>query len=127
MLKKIISISLICIYCLIILKNFIPQLVYTTNLDYIIKNLCEQKDESENLCMGHCYLNKKVKEEAEENTNSVPAGINLKNLELHFMKDNTADCFKNILTDSQIFCSKQFFILTNSAKPLLPPPKIFFS
>jgi len=77
--------------------------------------------------MGHCYLNKKVKEEAEENTGRVPAGISLKNLELHFAAESSAFKFKNILTNLQHFHYKKFFTLSNDTKPLLPPPKLIFS
>lgn len=33
---------------------------YKINLDNIVKYLCEQKDEEENLCLGNCYLKKNL-------------------------------------------------------------------
>lgn len=122
--KKFISFFLINVYCLLIFKDMIPELIYQTNLDYIVKNLCEQKDEEENLCMGHCYLNKEIKKEAEENSKSTPASINTKNLESHFnAKKYSLFDYVNLSTDKKIFASFTVNILSNFIKPLLPPPK----
>ena len=134
MIKRAIAISLIAIYCLIIFKDFIPELIYELNFDYIVQNLCEQKDEPENLCMGHCYLNKKVKDliaeekKTDEESKSVPVNFNLKNLDIHFAASkNFGIDFNNLPTDKQIFYNAYTFLSFYNTEPLLPPPKFLFS
>ena len=105
-----------------------PELIYQTNLEYIIKNLCEQKDEEENLCMGHCYLTKEIKKEAEENSKSTPATINTKNLESHFNAKNLFFWnFSNLQAAKNQFISFSSNTLSNFVKPIVPPPKKIFS
>ena len=134
MIKRAIAISLITIYCLIIFKDFIPELVYELNFDYIVQNLCEQKDEPENLCMGHCYLNKKVKDliaeekKTKEDSKSVPVNYNLKTLEVHFAASKNFEIdFNNLQTNKQFFYNTCTYLSFNNTEPLLPPPKLIFS
>lgn len=128
MLKKIITTLLFTVYSIIIFKDFLPMFIYRTNLDYIIEYLCEQKEEEENLCMGHCYLNKKAQSQAEENNKPPLQNINSKNLELHFCADkNSSADYSNLITDNEKYTNLLFPILTNAIKPLIPPPKFCFS
>lgn len=130
MFKKIFAVSLIVIYCLIIFKDFIPELLYHLNLDYIVNNLCEQKDETENLCMGHCFLSEEIKQLLEESNksseknNSVPVNSNSKTLEIHF----SVSCQKNsdlldIESEGNQFITISYLVLSQYIQPQLPPPK----
>lgn len=130
MIKKSIAIFLISTYCLIIFKDFAPQLMYKLNFDYIVNKLCEQKDEVENICMGNCYLNKKVQElidaqkETEGNSKNIPATTNTRNLETHLCSLKSLAIESDIVpTGKYSFYNNSFVILSNNIKPILPPPK----
>ena len=43
-----------------------PFLYYQLNLDYIVENLCENKDKPKIKCNGKCYLMKQLKKKASE-------------------------------------------------------------
>lgn len=58
MCKKYIVIILIAVYLLSINAYLVFYAEHQLNLDYIVKYICEEKDESENLCMGNCYFKK---------------------------------------------------------------------
>ena len=122
MLKKSFTILSIIFYLSLALKSFIPQLAYKINLEYIIKYLCEQKDETENLCMGHCYLNKKIKEETEKEEKA-PSGLVTKNFEIHYALLNfNWYSAKSSCNNKIIFGDLQLTLLLNPQKPIVPPP-----
>jgi len=50
----------------ILLKPLIPFLEYALNYDYIVKELCEQKDAEENTCNGTCHLSKRIQETSDD-------------------------------------------------------------
>lgn len=60
------------------------------NFDYIVKYICEKKDEEENLCLGNCYLKKNLakteapEKKTENNTLQIPNG----NVSPHFTHNN---------------------------------------
>lgn len=60
MCKKYIVIILIAVYLLSINAYLFFYAEHQLNLDYIVKYICEEKDEEENLCMGNCYLKKNL-------------------------------------------------------------------
>jgi hypothetical protein len=45
---------------LYILRPVIPFIEYTVNKDYIIKNLCINRDKPKSCCEGKCHLNKEL-------------------------------------------------------------------
>lgn len=60
MFNKVIKIFLAVFYLLSVNVPIIYYLEHQINFDYIVKYICEQKDEEENLCLGNCYLKKKL-------------------------------------------------------------------
>lgn len=56
--KQLFSILLFLLYLVALVKPLIPTLIYYTNYDYIVTELCENKDKPEMECHGKCYLKK---------------------------------------------------------------------
>ena len=127
MFKRFISILLILTYSTVILKSFAPIVIYALNIDYIVEYLCEQKDETENLCMGHCYLNKEAQKENEEKSSSSTSNVTQKILEVLESNNHKIDTWDLSTAVNKIqFATLNFQIIQNSIKPLLPPPKEIF-
>ena len=127
LIRKLISAFLIIIYFSLSLKDFTPLFFYKINLNYIIKNLCEEKDEVENLCMGHCYLNKKVKQATDETPNNTTPRTVVKILESHFISEMNLGINFQFNSEKKKFPQIRYVILSNNIKPLFPPPKNIFS
>lgn len=78
------------IYLLSVNAPLIYYAEHQINLDYIVKYICEQKDEEENLCMGNCYLKKNLaksddqKSQADNSTLQIPSV----NVSPHFKVNN---------------------------------------
>ena len=51
-------------------KPVIPFLEYIVNYDYIVKELCENKEKPELKCNGKCHLMKELAKTAEDNKNT---------------------------------------------------------
>ena len=60
MFNKIFVVTLILFYLISINVPLVYYAEHEINIDYIVKNLCEQKDEGDNLCVGNCYLKKNL-------------------------------------------------------------------
>ncbi len=55
----------------IALRPVLPLLDYAANYDYIVKNLCENRDKPQLMCHGKCYLAKELcKNEKQVQTNN---------------------------------------------------------
>lgn len=112
-----IKISLAFFYLLSINVPLIYYVEHKINLDYIVKNLCEQKDEEENLCLGNCYLKKNLtkteqpEKQAEQNTLKIPGN----SVSPHFT--SSADIYF-----SQLIKKKKYYSLT-----VLQIPEIFIA
>jgi len=53
------------VFAMILYRPAIPYLEYLARKDYIIENLCINKEEPEKQCNGKCHLEKKVKQTTE--------------------------------------------------------------
>gem|GEM_PF-3551291 len=124
--KKTISLLLLMVYLFSNNLWVIPVVEYYYNLDDIIKNYCVERDLEENVCMGSCYLNNKIKEAVKEqkygDTTSEKPNYSLQIVSLHLTPS-----LDNIEPHSnhEAFNSFYFFTLTeNKTQILLPPPKV---
>jgi hypothetical protein len=67
MFKKVIIIFLCLLYSISSFREFVPFVEYYYNYNYIVENLCINRDNPESECNGHCYLEKQVdKQEKQE-------------------------------------------------------------
>jgi hypothetical protein len=54
----------------IALRPVMPLINYAVNYDYIVKNLCENRNVPQSTCKGKCYVEKELsKTEKQSNTN----------------------------------------------------------
>ncbi len=124
MFKKIFSISLILTYTFIIGANTIAFIQFKINQQYIAKNLCIQKDDINNLCMGSCYL-KAIQKRLHENENQ-EKGTQPPNPKPPVQFETT---LSNNVNLNLIFENKLTLIiekdtpLERDLEPLTPPPK----
>lgn len=102
---------------------FTPVIGYYIFYDYIINELCVQKDAEENLCMGKCHLKKQVEENSRSDTSTEQnVQIRIESHSPHFSKvlstsyyfSNPQNYFRNIST----------MTLNEFAEPLTPPPRL---
>jgi len=65
------AILLLVLFAYLILMPVLPYLEYMARKDFIIENLCINKNETEKQCDGLCYLEKQLKKgvEGSENRN----------------------------------------------------------
>ncbi len=95
------------------------------NLDYIVKYICEQKDEEENLCMGNCYLKKNLaktevpEKKAENSTLLIPNG----NVSPHFTINYKFN-FNQTENKSSFHPNTTQDILERFIKPATLPPEL---
>lgn len=73
MLNRFISLTLILALSFQCLVKLGLLTYYSVNIEYIVKELCENKDKPELKCKGKCFLKKKMAQadEAEKKTNEI--------------------------------------------------------
>jgi hypothetical protein len=105
--------------------NLISWFEYKINYDFIVKFLCLQKDEPENLCHGSCHLKKNLEQNDEDKkpAEKPTREINGFNIALHFTEI--------ISNPNKIFCKTQKYssyitqnFQSNFIQPDSPPPKL---
>ena len=119
---KLINILLLLIYSSYVFRVIIPLIDYTLNFNYIITELCEQKGEVENTCLGKCHLSKELKKQSESlDGNKVIVKIDfLKIPHIFYLNSNSLITEnKDIFTTHLVKKEIQFGLAPN-----LPPPKI---
>lgn len=125
MCKKYIVIILIAVYLLSINAYLVFYAEHQLNLDYIVKYICEQKDEEENLCMGNCYLKKNLAKSDTQQNKAENSTLQIPNVNIspHFNNVNKIS-FKQIESHSNYYPlvsknPKQIVI-----KPATLPPEL---
>ena len=63
---KSLGIILLAVYCFNVFRIVIPLIDYSVNFNYIVSQLCEQKDDLDNTCRGKCHLSKKLQKQTEK-------------------------------------------------------------
>lgn len=97
---------------------------YRLNLDFIKKELCENKSKPQLKCNGKCYLNKQVKK-AENNSKNLPESLKQKD---EYKLIGHAQFTFNVITFN---LAKKFFTINeiclgNIFKNIFIPPPNFF-
>lgn len=59
------SILYLVVILLYLFRPLLPYFDYIINRDYIIENLCIEKDKPENTCNGKCYLHEQLNKQSE--------------------------------------------------------------
>ena len=120
--QKHISIILLLLYAVVAFNYLIPVLTHHIFEEYIINEVCIQREVIENKCQGNCHLQKQLTEGKEENNQSKSN-----------IRHQTQNDFVNIIhqIDSiiilskreRIYCSTECKPLENYNTPIKPPPK----
>jgi len=120
--KKLKSYSLLLLYIIVAFNYIIPVLSHHIFKEYIINEVCVQREVIENKCQGNCHLQTQLTESEEE---KLPIKSNV--------RYQTQNDFVNIIPQiaSLIIIEKQEIIyfsidnklLENFKSPIIPPPK----
>ncbi len=54
----------------IALRPVLPLVNYAVNYDYIVKNLCENRNNPQSTCKGKCYVSKELAKTEKQSNNS---------------------------------------------------------
>ncbi|WP_073296068.1 hypothetical protein [Chryseobacterium polytrichastri] len=106
----------------IALRPVLPLLNYAINYDYIVKNLCENRNVPQSTCKGKCYVEKELAKTEKQSNNSQNikiAGLDvfLSNEILSFSNKNLSDISIGI-PDSGVI---NFHISEYSSRIFRPP------
>lgn len=123
--KKVFIILQLIVYLSAINANLVAWIEYNVNYDFIVKFLCIQKDESENLCHGSCHLKKNLEQNEEQNKPANKQNRELPNYSVSFHIDNNKLENENLNTRTHKYISFIFInIPSNFIEPDSPPPKL---
>lgn len=119
---KILSLIFLFSYTSYAFRVLFPVIDYVLNFSYIITELCEQKDNPENMCLGKCHLAKEIKKQIDaENTESKMVSLEFIKIPHFYFTDIKVP--KNII-NAYKYCFKINSNLTSpSIEPFTPPPK----
>ena len=73
--KYVLTILFISLTAMQTFSKMIVLLGYEWNKDYISKNLCVNRDKPKSCCHGKCYLNKKLVQDEQPQSNSGTKGL----------------------------------------------------
>jgi hypothetical protein len=99
----------------IALRPVLPLINYAVNYDYIVKNLCENRNIPQSTCKGKCYVEKelaKTEKQSNNNQNIKISGLDvfLSNEILSFSSKNQSDIsVKNSNSDYIDFHTSEYF------------------
>jgi len=65
---RIYALVLIAVFASLLVKPVIPYLEYLTRKNFIIENLCINREKPETTCNGKCHLKKQIQKESENST-----------------------------------------------------------
>ncbi|MCJ8152505.1 hypothetical protein MKJ01_01870 [Chryseobacterium sp. SSA4.19] len=99
----------------IALRPVMPLINYAVNYDYIVKNLCENRNIPQSTCKGKCYVEKELaKTEKQSNTNQnikiTGLDVFLSNEVLSFTDKMSSDhVIQNSVSDHNDFYKSDYF------------------
>lgn len=102
--------SVILLCATLFLRSLVPFIDYAVNYDYIVSELCENKDDVEMACNGKCHLMKQIVKTSEDSDSKSPLKQSSEKEVLTFYV--LAD-FSFLRADQFFFLKKQTFRYTN--------------
>ena len=124
-LKKVLIFIQLIIYLSAINANLVAWIEYNINYDFIVKFLCIQKDEPENLCHGSCHLKKNLEQNEEQNKPANKQNHELPNYSISYHIENYKDENGILTSKTQKYISFiSIDIPSNIIEPDFPPPKL---
>ncbi len=121
--SKILVIPLLISFLVYYYRINIPYIEYEINKEYIVNNLCENRDKPMMNCQGKCYLKKQVKKAQQQEKKHFPFITSENTLLFYFLPNNIEEIniFKNSL-DINSYLNLYSFIFIEE---LLKPPRFF--
>lgn len=123
MIRKITTLLLQFVYIVVIFQPAFKYAAFKINQEFIVDNLCVQKDMEDNYCQGSCYLNQEMEESAGHSSkSSVPSKIEITELNFVFLINDKTDSrqFFNTRKITDLFFGSP---INKEYEPLIPPPK----
>ncbi len=120
-----ISIAISITLAIILLINpFLPYLEYFAFKDYIIKNLCENKNKPELKCNGKCYLKKMITENHNiiKFKDNIPIKLNNNNIDYYLLKNKIIIICNKLHKELYLLSENYKFLETKGI--FRPPQKI---
>lgn len=77
--RNTISTLLILFYFILINGELVSLAEYYIRYDYIVKNLCVQRNKLKNTCKGSCHLKENL-DKVDENSKEIPKSVEFRNL-----------------------------------------------
>ncbi|MBK8946204.1 MAG: hypothetical protein IPM32_13185 [Ignavibacteriae bacterium] len=118
---KIINFVLLLIYSTYVFRTALPLLDYLINYTFIITELCEQKDNLDNMCMGKCHLQKEMKKQVDTESKQkqfvILEKFKIDHISFSQHQNRLNPTFINFI---KIDCTFSNFL---NIEPLSPPPK----
>ncbi|MEJ5261611.1 MAG: hypothetical protein WHT45_02945 [Ignavibacterium sp.] len=103
----------------------VSWLEYNFNYDFIIKYLCVQKDEPENMCHGSCHLKANLENNEETNKPAERPSRETNNFNISFhLAENSSGSEQNIFKLQRYFPYNSNNFQSTSLQPDSPPPKL---
>ncbi|MCW3162141.1 hypothetical protein [Chryseobacterium oryctis] len=98
----------------IALRPVLPLVNYVINYDYIVKNLCENRNIPQSTCKGKCYVGKELAKTEKQSNNNQTVKITgldvfLSNDILSFLNNKSFDVVKNLHSEFIDFHTSEFF------------------
>ncbi|WP_343487255.1 hypothetical protein [Allomuricauda sp. d1] len=122
--KQVMAIPLILI---MLVKPLWPIAEYIINYDYIVTNLCENRDRPQLQCDGKCYLAKMLAEESGQQQDNPFEGHQLNSDWIPFLHCPTTNAFDVSVAVSEIQKNPWRYINKKNTPPFInqptPPPK----
>ena len=120
---KLIGALLLFTYFTYVFRVLIPLINYSINYNYIVEELCKERELEDNTCLGKCHLANEIKKQVDPITNNtqIPQ-IDLLKIP-HFMNSNKNEFINDFSTIS--FQKNSAFLIYSVIKPIIPPPKQF--
>lgn len=112
-------------YLVVNFQPIIKYIAFKINEEYIVENVCVEKDATVNTCQGSCYLSQEISDASNKPTESATQ-IKLRASELNFEflipNKLLPNKFGDNLKRSNDYCQK---LISKNYKPLVPPPKYY--
>ena len=108
-----------------LLKPAIPFLEYIVNYDYIVKELCENKEKPQLQCNGKCHLKKELAKSAADEKSPADKKQNSKQeIEVLFYQETPIFFQKMpvVFTDKKVNASYQNFYALTAIQSTFHPP-----
>ncbi|MCW8848999.1 MAG: hypothetical protein OQJ81_03395, partial [Melioribacteraceae bacterium] len=113
---------LLLTYFTYVFRVMFPLVDYVVNYNFIISELCEQKDEVENKCLGKCHLTKEISKQTKlPDKDNLIIKIDLLKIPHIAQREKSNSLLKEFRkTNLNQFIEKEIKL---TSEPNLPPPK----